>query len=199
MYPKHSIVPPGGFHYTEKHAGSEIRLTGDSVDTLAAAIEKYRLNNGIPLGDPKKDVVDYICGNWSHFCNKTEFTGYLEPNVSTDATFLTRVSAWVTKLWNIGANNFVPEKEAQRRAEICKSCPLNQDFRAGCKSCIQGTDRMVFLWSKGKTIPHDLFHSLKGCRATGAHLQASVFANKQPEISEQEIAQLPAHCWRRNA
>jgi hypothetical protein len=48
VYPKPSIVPPGGFHYTEKHAGSEIRLTGDSVDTLAQTIEKYRLNNGIP-------------------------------------------------------------------------------------------------------------------------------------------------------
>lgn len=197
MYPKPSVVPPGGFHYVEKHAGAEIRLTGDSVDTLAQAIEKYRLNNGIPLGDPKQNVVDYICGNWPHFCNQNENHSYIEgikPN--STAGLATRAAAWMTRLWNIGASNFVKQDEAEKRAATCKGCPMNKDFRAGgCSSCVQGVDRLAYLWLSKRETKN--WHDLKACRATGAHLQASVFAAKQPDASAEEALQFPEYCWRR--
>lgn len=201
MYPKHSIVPPGGFHFVEKYAGTEIRLIGDSVDNLAANLEKYRLTNGIPLANPKQEIVDYICGNWPHFCNETEHTGYLDASLSAMLTSASRVAAWVTRLWNIGADNFVTPKEADRRAAICQTCPMNQDFRAGgCSSCVQGTDRLAFLWLSNRAVTdHKQWHALKACRATGAHLQAGVFADRQPDMRDEEKLQLPAECWRKEA
>lgn len=200
MYPKPSIVPPGGFHFIERHNGAEIRLTGDSVDTLAQAIEKYRLTNGVPLADPKQEVVDYICGNWPHFCNQNEPHAYLEGNrPDSTAGLATRTANWVTRLWNLGAGNHVSDKEAIRRAEICTGCPMNKDFRAGgCSSCVQGTDRLAFVWLTRKQIPElKLWHSLRACRATGAHLQASVFAAKQPDATPEEALQFSPQCWRR--
>lgn len=199
MYPKPSVVPPGGFHYVEKHKGTEIRLTAESVDTLAAAIEKYRLTNGIPLGDAKKDVVDYICGNWPHFCNENENTTFNEGRRPGPMDALsTRVAQWMTRLWNIGAKNFVSDAEAKRRAEICSQCSLNSDFRqGGCKGCVQGTDKLAFIWSTGKHVAGPVWDSLKACRATGAHLQAGIFAEKQPDMSPEEQLQLSPQCWRR--
>lgn len=202
MYPKPSIVPPGGFHWVEKHNGAEIKLTGDGVDNLAQTIEKYRLTNGIPLGDPKKDVVDFICSNWPHFCNQNENHPFLEGNIpGSTAGLATRVASWMTRLWNIGANNFVKDEEANRRAEICRGCEMNKDFRAGgCSSCVQGTDRLAFLWLTRRAISdHKLWHGLRACRATGAHLQAAVFASKQPEPSSEEALQFTPQCWRRPA
>ncbi len=193
-------MPPGGFHWIEKHNGAEIRITGDSVDNTAANLEKYRLTNGIPLGDPRKEIADFICKSWPHFCNDNENRFLNEgQRVGSAAALATRVAQWVTRLWNIGADNFVRDQEAQRRAEICTSCPMNADFRAGgCSSCVQGTDRLAFTWLTGKILPDQkLWHSLKACRATGAHLQAGVFASKQPDASPEEQLQYSPQCWRR--
>lgn len=196
MYPKPSIVPPGGFHYVEKHAGTEIKLTAESVDTLAEVIEKYRLNNGIPLGEPKADVVNYICGNWPHFCNETNRPLNEGHKPDSTAGLATRAANWMTRLWNIKAPNFVKDAEADRRAAICVECPMNKDFRAGgCSSCVQGIDRLAYLWlAKRETKAN--WHKIRACRATGAHLQASVFADVQPGLVPTEAAQLPANCWR---
>ena len=199
MYPKPSIVPPGGFHYVEKHAGSEIRLQGDSVDNLARILERYRLNNGIPLDDPRQNIIDYICGNWPHFCNRDTPGPLLEGrNPGSAAGLAIRAAAWVTRLWNLGPTNFVPKAEADRRANLCLTCPMNRDFRAGgCSSCVQGVDRLAFLWLAGRTVSeHTTWHSLRACRATGAHLQASVFADNQPPMSNEEQVQLDPRCWR---
>jgi hypothetical protein len=200
MYPKQSIVPPGGFHFNEHHNGAEIKLTGDSVENLAANIEKYRLTNGIPLGDPTKEVIDYICGNWPHFCNDNDRSTFNEGNrPDSTAGLATRVAHWMTRLWNIGAGNFVSDAEAKRRADICAGCAMHKDFRAGgCSSCVQGTDKLAFIWSTGKILQDlKLWHSLRACRATGAHLQASIFAKTQPDATEQETIQLSPQCWRR--
>ncbi len=105
----------------------------------------------------------------------------------------------MTRLWNLGAANFVPPVEAARRADICRGCEMNKDFRAGgCGSCIQGTDRLAFLWlARRELVDSVTWHSLKACRATGAHLQASIFADKQPEASPEEQLQYSPQCWRR--
>lgn len=196
LFPKSSIVPPGGFHYVERHAGTEIKLQAESVDTLAAVIEKYRLNNGFPLGNPRQDVVNYICSNWPHFCTEQDQGSFIEGRPpGPQAALAIRAAAWVTRLWNIGANNFVKQDEAERRAAICLKCPMNQDFRAGgCSSCVQGTDRLAYVWLAGRKIKDG--PAYKACRATGAHLQAAVFANQSPDMSGEEMSRLDSACWR---
>jgi hypothetical protein len=199
LFPKPSIVPPGGFHWIERHGGAEIRITGDSVQSVAANLEKYRLTNGIPLGNPVAEIANFICSQWPHFCNSNSSSLNEGQRLGPAATLATRVAQWVTRLFNMGANNFVKDKEAQRRAEICAGCEMNADFRAGgCGSCVQGTDRLAFTWLTRRELSDSkLWHSLKGCRATGAHLQASVFADKQPDPSPEEALQLSPQCWRR--
>lgn len=196
MYPKTSVVPPGGFHFREKHAGSEIELTGDSIETLALALEKYRAFNGIPAGNPRQDIVDYICGNWPHFCSDDSPTFTVGTPQSITAPLSRRVADWTTRLWNLGAENFVRTDEAERRAAICRACPLNQDFRAGgCASCVDNADRLVFIWLAGRKVADK--DSLKACRATGAHLQADVFASRHPGMQDPEVAALAPGCWKK--
>lgn len=76
---------------------------------------------------------------------------------------------------------------------------MNKDFRAGgCSSCVQGTDRLAFVWLTRKEVSDSkLWHRLRACRATGAHLQASVFANRQPDAAPEEALQFSPECWRR--
>lgn len=194
-YPKSGVVPPGGFHYVEKSGGAEITLTGDSIETLAKVLTAYRLNNGLPPGDSRQDIVDFICGQWPHFCSD-ESTTLLSPiDQPPSAPLSKRVAVWIAGLWNLGSNNLISAEEAEKRAAICRVCPFNQDFRAGgCPSCVDGADRLAYVWLAGRTVKDP--HSLKACRVSGAHLQAAIFANRQP-ADVLLPSGFPSACWRR--
>lgn len=197
LYPKQSLVPPGGYHYSETSPGGvRIDLTSDSVENLAAALLKFRTNNGIPIGNPLQDVVDAICKPYPHFCNDTTPGDVIRAAPSSFAHISQRASEWMARLWRIGAQLTVPAEIAERRATICSTCPRNVDYRAGgCGSCIDSLDRLAFVWLRGRSTSLD--KQLGACSGTGqlnrVAVQASVFPPETPE----NLSSLPAPCWHR--
>jgi hypothetical protein len=197
LTPKTSVVPPGGFHYIEKHDGVEIRIESHSFDAVVEAVLRYRVNNGLPPGNPQADVYGYVCGQWPHFC--TESGGYnmiVGRRPSGNEPLSRRIVHWMTLLWRMGAGNEAAPETAKQRAAICAECPFNSDFRAGgCGSCIDGIERLGFTWLRQRSTPSDKL--LKGCRITGQYNLCAVQAQVQPPLQPGEWEQLPAVCWRK--
>jgi len=94
MTPKENIVPPGGFHYKDP-AGYTVE--GHSYQSVADNLMRYRVDNKLPVGNPLKDVFDYVCNNWPHFCtahNPVLHGGNGKPSLAS------RVSMWLSNLYH---------------------------------------------------------------------------------------------------
>lgn len=196
LTPNQTVVPPGGFHYIEKHDGIEIRLVSHSYEMLTDVLLRYRVTNGLPPGDPKQDVIDYVCKSWPHFCHDSESPMLQGRDIARNEPLLRRASSWMTLLYRIGSPNNVQQDEAERRARICGPCPLNVEFRSGgCVSCTQGLDRVAFVWLKGKGTIED--SKLQGCAASGQLNLCAVHAKNLPPLSADDAAALAPGCWRK--
>ena len=194
------MVPPGGFHFVERHDGIEIKIESTSVEAVAAALLQYRVNNGLPPGDTLSEVRAYICTTWPHFCRedgtdpqRPKIPGQTQP---LRAPLSRRMVVWMTSLWNLGANNFVTAEIAEARAKVCAACPQNVDFKiGGCSGCVDSMERLGFTWKRNRTTSLD--KELKGCRASARYLPCAVLANKLPPLTEEENAALDEKCWRK--
>jgi len=117
--------PPGGWSYYEPRTGrwwDEISVIDDLVRELAG----HRSVNGIEVGDPWGDVIDYTArrlleqGN-ADWVTRTAHVerGFLEYWQGKD--MLIFVAAKVAR----GEPVFVDDATARTRAEICVDCPKN--------------------------------------------------------------------------
>lgn len=193
--PKENIVPPGGFHYEDKV--QRFRVDGHSYQSVAEALLRYRLENKLPVGNPLKDVLDYVCTNWPHFCsphNPPIHGGNASPAISS------RISVWLSSLYRAartlgGSENFVTQAEADRRAAICRSCPHNVEWRHGCTGCLQGISTLGFTFRAGRTAAEE--KALKGCDVIGQENATAVWVRALPPASPSEYEALPKHCWRK--
>lgn len=196
-FPKTSVIPPGGFHYIEKHGGIEIKIESSSHHAVAEAVLKFRLNNGIPPGNPQKDVNDYVCKNHPHFCTQTD-EPYLSgaAPLSREQHLSRRVAEWMVSLFKLGSDNETTQTRANERAAICAACPLNKDYVPGaCGPCVESTDRLSFIWLRNRKTPDDA--KLGGCTAIGQLNRSAVQASTLPPLQPGDVELLPTACWRR--
>lgn len=195
--PKTSVVPPGGYHFYETHDGLRVKIESDSYEALSAALLRYRINNGIPPGNPQQDVFDYVCNTWPHYCHDNDpYNKLVGREPSMGEMLSRRVVVWMTKLWNAGASNEVKNEEAERRAAICATCPLNVDYKAGgCGACLDGVERLAFTWLRTRKTTRD--KELKACSATGALNRCAVQAQSLPPMSAEQQVALHPNCWRK--
>lgn len=194
-YPKEGIIPPGGFHYESRE--HRYRIDGSSYQSVAENVLRYRLENKLPVGNPLKDVIDYVCSNWPHFCsehNPPINGGNARPSLAS------RISVWMSSLYRLArtlgaSSNFVGQDEADRRAAICKACPHNVEWREGCGSCLEATRQLGFTFRAGRKSIHEA--ALKGCSVVGQENATAVWVKGLPPLSPDELKALPTPCWRR--
>lgn len=62
MIISHCVMPPGGWQYLQ----GKINLVGETFDLCVSCIKTHRLHNGLPPGDPVKDLEEYIAGKYPH-------------------------------------------------------------------------------------------------------------------------------------
>ncbi len=194
MTPKEGIIPPGGFHYEDKI--QHFRVEGSSYQSVAEAVLRYRLENKLNVGNPLKDVLDYVCTNWPHFCsvhNPPINGGNANPSLAS------RVSVWMSGLYRaartLPAGNFVTQEEASRRAKICEKCPLNKDWKTGCGSCLQSAVQLGYTFRAGRSVPNE--KALGACEASGQENATAVWVKGLTPLSPDEYSKLPAPCWRK--
>jgi hypothetical protein len=189
--PKEHIIPPGGFHFME----GEHRIESHSYQALADAVLQYRINNKLPVGNPLREVFDYVCNNHPHFCTSPTL-----PNQGSKQTLASRVATWMAQLYQSSRSiliefAFVEQGEADRRAAICAKCPLNEDWRQGCGSCRESTKQIGFTFRAGRKSKDE--GGLMACSVTGQENATAVWLKAPPSLSPETHNQLPEHCWRR--
>jgi hypothetical protein len=184
------MIPPGGWHYYQ----SDVRLESWSLDNLYKVVENYRAENSLPVGDVEGDVNAQICGRSPHFCHGVDsvsinFTSTRAVDATTE--LLNDIQTWAKNLLQSNTPySFVTEEEAERRAQICLKCPNNANWRGGCSSCINTTDRVcasVRQAKETKTSP-----ILGGCHVLRHDNRTAVFLDKEVIALAED---LPEGCW----
>jgi hypothetical protein len=161
---------------------------------LVTALEGYRIANGIPVGDPKGDILAYIAKK----TYRSNIPDAHQPQPSTEPkTLRDRVTQWLSDRF-MGAQSrslqLVDEQEAQRRADICVSCPRNQTWKVGCPPCISNNERVVLLLTQGKQVSNSSL--LLGCESCGHDNESAVWL--QRELLGQVGEDAPTYCWMRD-
>jgi len=191
--PKEGIIPPGGFHYEDKV--QRFRVEGSSYQSVAEAVLRYRLENKLPVGNPLKDVLDYVCTNWPHFCsdhNAPLPVGNGQPALSS------RVATWISSLYRFvrsTTTKFVTPEEANRRARICEQCPINKDWKTGCGSCLQAAVQLGYTFRAGRKVDNE--KALGACEVIGQENATAVWVDNLLPLAPEEQRRLPEKCWRR--
>ena len=198
MIPNASIVPPGGHHFVEKNGETEVRLDGVSYEEVAEKLLKYRVTNRYALGEPLKEIYDFVCKTWPHFCNANT---YVEPRTDGDAPLTIKCISWLRDLWARQAlvpAMLVNENEANRRAEICRDCPFNQSWEDyGCGTCVDTVVRQSIVFRAGKEVYRAKY--VHGCSILGQENHAACWASGKilPDMTSEQNQKLPSQCWRK--
>jgi hypothetical protein len=196
MRPRSSTVPPTGYHYLQVSRLGETRIEGSSFEDVAGQVLKYRVANGLDLGDPLTEVFDYVCQKWPHFCDDLS-PKVVEPKQGANLSpqMSTRVLEWLARQADarVREQPFVTETETQRRSEICLNCPNNVRWTdSGCGPCINRATQLGYLLRGGTTSP---YAALGACKVIG---QDNVTAARVNNLLPHNLAdQLPDQCWRK--
>lgn len=185
--------PPEGHHYP---VAEGVVLRAPTYDALYLQIAEYRSRNGIPLGSPQKDVDDYVCGKWPHFCQPDKSEGPTKEDLHKK--LFNRVAEWAARILTempAGGYTLVELKEAARRAEVCQKCPYNQSWKVTCAPCNANTDSVLSTVRRLKRTGIDT--SLKGCAVCGHdNLTGIWLPDDVMRATEEERAKVPSFCYK---
>jgi len=182
------MIMPGGWHYYE----SDVRLTGYSLENLYKVVSDYRAENHLPLGDVEGDVNSFICSSYPNFCHGVDMVAITSVSQPTRGSELLQdITVWARNfLSSQNQHLLVSDDLAEQRAKICRSCPNNVPWKAGCKSCIAAADRLsVSLRQARDTATSKL---LGGCRQLRHDNRSAVFFDRSHFNTP---ADLHHHCW----
>jgi hypothetical protein len=193
---KESVIPPGGWHFLQARKDSEpLRIEADSLLQLKEAVIRYRLQLSIDVGDVDREVEDYICGLTPSQCYRIGVNP--EPPKGNKPGFIPliqRIMAWREQV-NLKQNRFYTNPpEAQRRAQICISCPHNVHWHTSCQPCNSDADTKLFLLRGGRQTGFD--GDLHGCRVVGQCNRSAVWMDNSTLIKD-NADQTPERCWLR--
>jgi hypothetical protein len=182
------MVPPGGWHYID----GDVKLTAYSYDNLIKTVENYRAENNLPQGDVVGDVNSFICTNWPNTCHGVDMVVITSVNAPTQATdLLADIQVWAKNI--LHSNKplmLVHDEVAETRARVCRACPENINWRAGCTSCITAADRLCASIRQGRDTPSS--QVLGGCRLMRHDNRTAIFFDKDQIMKSESV---PNNCW----
>ena len=180
-------------------------LTGSLIQELTYLVHEHELANNLILTDPI-EIEESVCKDAAalglNVCH-TETDGV----IGSIQKFVRSVKESVgvniqaanqganTLISWIKAHGYASQEEANKRAAVCASCPLNTDVT--CKTCAAGGLAMRLLNVKrGRRTVHD--NVLKHCKVCGCSVLVKVWVPKQVILDNtpaEQMAEFPAHCW----
>lgn len=187
--------PPGGFTYYQKE--TRLLLKGDNLSELIDRVIAHRKYKNLPTGDAEEvslEIQRQICTRLGrHECSAEGIADewvpieHAGPLVTLSA--ITGFSAAALE-WIKSGGELVPIEEAQRRREICISCPLNSPV-GGCKCS-------AFYNLVASIVPSERqLEDLHVCHACACSLQAKVHLpmNVVRESNDGRKLDFPVYCW----
>jgi len=200
-----SVVMPGGWHYKER--GKMLVEDAINYEDLINMLAGYRATNRLPLGNPQKDIDNYICRNFPNMCGR----GPTDPNIEDKVelcygqpvikTPRERVMQWAAnRMQKAGQLNRVDMDEATRRGAICAACPLKVRWNEpveGCPGCqvyVEEAESMLVKIRANKSAGNQL--SGLACTVAGHDLETACWLEEAGLRHRRNYeGQLPQHCW----
>lgn len=180
---------PSYTHWTfpEPAAGT---IRGHSFEDLVDSITRFRKSNGIEMGDPETEAIEYLCAQNPGLCKeqRAPALGPVSPAPAAPPTrkFGDRVADWIAEVASRPRPPIAPD-EIRRRAAVCLGCPLNVPFKSGCSACQRKLARSIDRLTSG--YPRRVTDGLGAC----SHF---VWSNALAVGSDIAIVQnAPAGCW----
>lgn len=189
-----SLVPPGGWKYVDPDTGFRV-----GVPTYQAMLNKVavhrRANNLLPLSEAS--IQDILCQQAHEgVCGGTQEKGAALVHAEitgADAINGTKVIFSLVK----SGGRLVKQEEAERRAKICSSCPLNVDYKSGCASCATTLAGFVLKITKKRKTTMD--GNLKACGVCHCMNTAQVhvpYKHLKKGITPAMDDLWPEECWK---
>lgn len=189
-----NTVPPGGWRYLQP--GTNVWFRERSWDVIVKKITTHREYKGIDVGDVPRDIQDQICMSLGpEHCRPypgetwepvEDRTNQLSPGM------VLSLSKGILSFIKSGAQ-WVEPSEAERRAEICRSCPFNKP--AAMCSC-SAAYKVINAAVPAEKVPE----GIDVCMACGCSLKAKVnLPLSVIKDSIQNNQKFPGHCWQLEA
>ena len=189
-------------YFQELGDGSYSRIEGGSLDDILERVLRYRQQNGIVLASgvealPESVWRDYnaqVCGKWPWLC-----TGVREPPPMTVEAgggsgfemLVLRMQRWIDGLRR-GPIDWVDQKRAIERGQVCLGCPQNVEWATNCSSC---NHALVMSSAAVRGVRRTgLEGQLRGCRAFGTLQEVAIWV-ESPGGEAKYAA--PPQCWRK--
>lgn len=185
-----NIYPKGGHRFKERDGAT---LVSQSWAGVVARVRAYRKRNGIPAGDPERDVTEQTCVNNPSACYSDDGQYVATLKVTN---LKSRVLAWFSQLRAQAAREPLligDQENATNRANVCAGCPQNAALPDGCSSCKAAVRELRIsiigsLPADGRLVHH-------GCNILGADLATQVWL----DLITVDNPDLPPCCWRRRS
>jgi len=172
--------PDTGHHYYAKTRGE-----------LVQKIVNYRAQNELdPIESLDIVLEDYLCSlpENKHLCASHVL----------ERGFMGYVKGGVNLLMNMLFKNYVSQEEANRRAEICKSCEENVSPEPEKLSSFRRwTDDIAYNSVGERSTPYDA--DLYTCNVCTCVLRTKVWNAEIVKESKETNDRFPNHCWAKRA
>jgi len=122
---------PGDHHFSDPSSGILFRT--DDFPALLAKITDYRVGNGLPMGDPEQEVLQFYAKSfpWSVIEEKSgkilsDTNGSVIDNPDTNPANLSqseRLYRWVNEVWRNPPTTLLHSEDATSRVSYCQKCP----------------------------------------------------------------------------
>lgn len=185
-----TIVPPGGWRFTDPNKGEQFR--GSTLEAVAAAVAEYRKFKGFLPGDPLVEIQRQICMQAGpDFCKAEpgETPVYIKDKTQGITLKMAASANAALVEFAKGGFQFVDKAVANRRAEICRRCPFNRSLGScSCAAAYKAVEAMI---------PRDRRQDgISVCGACGCSLQAKVNLPQEAIKASLPADQvLPPWCW----
>lgn len=194
---KTNIIPAGGWRYPQPVEGQEpYWLSASGPEELIASVVQWRINQGLPMGDPGLDVANYILAT----CPQSRLYGWTQvPDPVVKAKPITplteRARGWVRMKLQKQVRLAVAD-EPDKNADKCLKCPQNiLRWQSTCSPC---NDALTY---EGNRLRQRTIYKedvrLGVCRLHGIYLPAAIFLDRDDHPERDEKA--PDFCWIKKA
>ena len=184
-----TTAPPDFYRYTVPETGYRI----EAVDswTWEQKTREHLTANGIPIPDNLREIMhDQICSTLP-----PEYCLYHDGKWIDLRITWSDVIAGTVAIMKSLTGGFVPQEEADRRARICASCPMNVHV-GGCSAC-KAVKYVVGDIAK-KTTQYD--SKLRNCAICKCHIPSLVHVRMEvlaTSDNAEKQEQFPPHCWKK--
>jgi hypothetical protein len=151
---------------------TNFEIHGTTFNMAYDRLCNYRRSNGHPIGlDFPEQIEEQFCNRYPNECEVNRRTLGV-PLAAPGLYDVARASAIMIK-HKINDSELVSQDEANRRAQICRNCPLRAQMTLPCSRCFSALENVVGWITGARGTPYD--EKMSACGVCSCYISASVW------------------------